>query len=55
MSADAAAATIVKGLLAGEEEVHFPKRLSWPAKAFTSLPRPVYEYLARKLILRRRT
>jgi short-subunit dehydrogenase len=48
-SADA----IVKGLLAGHEEIHFPKRLSWPLKLFTALPRPVYEFLARKLMLRR--
>jgi short-subunit dehydrogenase len=53
LSAEAAATTIVKGLLAGDEEVHFPKRLSWPAKLGTALPRPVYEYLARKFILRR--
>jgi hypothetical protein len=48
-SADA----IVKGLLAGHEEIHFPKRLSWPLKLFTALPRPVYEFLARKLMLPR--
>jgi short-subunit dehydrogenase len=53
LEAEDAAATIVKGLLAGDEEIHFPRRLSWPAKLFTALPRPVYEFLARKLMVRR--
>ena len=52
LTADEAAATIVKGLLAGDEEIHFPKRLSWPAKLITGLPRPVYEWLARKVMTR---
>ena len=39
--------------LAGRDEVHFPKRLSWPLKVFTALPRPLFEWLAGKLMVRR--
>jgi short-subunit dehydrogenase len=46
LTAEQAAARIVKGLLAGEAEIHFPKLLSWPWKLATALPRPVYEALA---------
>jgi NADP-dependent 3-hydroxy acid dehydrogenase YdfG len=52
MTADEAAATIVKGLLAGDDEIHFPKRLTWPAKVYTALPRPVYEFVSRKVLRR---
>jgi short-subunit dehydrogenase len=50
MSPEQAADEIVKGLLAGREEIHFPRRLSWPLKLLTALPRPVYESLARRII-----
>ncbi len=53
MSPEAAAAEIVKGLLAGDEEIHFPRRLSWPLKLYTGLPRPAYEWLAHKFMVRR--
>jgi short-subunit dehydrogenase len=51
LTPEQAATAIVKGLLAGDEEIHFPKRLSWPAKLFTGLPRPVYEWLVRTFML----
>ena len=38
------------GALDGDEEIHFPKRLSWPLKIFTALPRPLYESLARRFM-----
>jgi short-subunit dehydrogenase len=50
MEPEVAAELIVKGLLEGKEEIHFPWKLSWPAKVVTALPRSVYEYLARKFI-----
>jgi short-subunit dehydrogenase len=53
VSPERAAARIVDGLLDGHEEIHFPRRLSWPLKAFTALPRPAYEALARRLMVRR--
>jgi short-subunit dehydrogenase len=45
-SADAAAARIVEGLLRGETEIHFPKRLSRPYKLLTALPFQLYEAFA---------
>jgi short-subunit dehydrogenase len=54
MEPEAAASAIVKGLLAGDTEIHFPKRLSWPAKLVTALPRPVYEWLVGKAMRFRR-
>ena len=53
VSPERAASRIVAGLLDGREEIHFPRRLSWPLKAFTALPRPVYEALARRFMVRR--
>ena len=50
ISAEEAAAIIIKGLLKGETEIHFPKRLSWPLKLMTALPRPLYEKLALRLM-----
>jgi short-subunit dehydrogenase len=50
---EASADEIVKGLLAGDEEIHFPKRLSWPLKIYTALPRPIYEALARRFMATR--
>ncbi|HLF76948.1 MAG TPA: SDR family NAD(P)-dependent oxidoreductase [Dehalococcoidia bacterium] len=50
MSAEDAARIIVKGMLAGETEIHFPKRLSWLMKGFTALPRPLYEMLAWRIM-----
>jgi len=45
VSAEEAAERIVKGLLQGKKEIHFPLRLSVPLKLVTALPRPVYEWL----------
>ena len=50
LPADDAAGRIVRGLIAGDEEIHVPRRLSWPAKMVTGLPRPVYEALARRFM-----
>lgn len=50
LTSEQAAAAIVKGLLAGDEEIHFPKRLSWPVKLATALPRPLFERLARLMV-----
>ena len=52
ISAEEASRVIVQGLLAGDTEIHFPKRLSWPLKLLTALPTPLYEKLARRLMLR---
>jgi short-subunit dehydrogenase len=51
ISAEEASAVIVQGLLAGNTEIHFPKRLSWPLKLLTALPTPLYERLAQRLFL----
>ena len=45
-----AAAVIVKGLRAGNKEIHFPLRLSLPLKLATSLPRPLYEWLLMRTV-----
>jgi short-subunit dehydrogenase len=52
ISADDASGAIIQGLLKGDTEIHFPKRLSWPLKLLTALPTPLYERLARRLMLR---
>jgi short-subunit dehydrogenase len=51
LTPEQAAASIVRGLLAGDDEIHFPRRLSLPAKLVTGLPRPVFEWLARKAMV----
>jgi short-subunit dehydrogenase len=45
-----AARAIVKGMLAGHTEIHFPLRLSVPLKLLTALPRPLYEWLAVRVL-----
>jgi short-subunit dehydrogenase len=55
IEADEAADRIVEGLLKGEAEIHFPKRLSIPVKLFTALPRPAYEAIAGRLMGGKRT
>jgi len=47
MTPEAAADRIVRGLLAGHEEIHFPRRLSVPLKLLGALPRPIYERVVR--------
>ena len=41
---------MLAGLLKGEKEVHFPKRLSWTMKVITALPTPLYEAIARRFM-----
>jgi short-subunit dehydrogenase len=53
MSADDAAERIVKGLLEGNAEIHFPRRLSLPVKLFTALPRHVFELTVGKLMVKK--
>jgi short-subunit dehydrogenase len=50
ITSETAADSIIKGLLEGDTEIHFPKRLSWPLKVYTALPRPIYERLARRFM-----
>ena len=45
-----AACSIVRGMLAGKTEIHFPLRLSVPLKLLTALPRPLYEWLAVRVL-----
>jgi short-subunit dehydrogenase len=47
---ESASRSIVEGLLRGEREVHFPKRLSWTMKLVTALPTPLYEAIARRFM-----
>lgn len=47
-----AAQRITEGLLAGNSEIHFPKRLSRPLKMLTALPGPLYEWLAGRFMAR---
>ncbi|MEX2245084.1 MAG: SDR family NAD(P)-dependent oxidoreductase [Dehalococcoidia bacterium] len=49
---EAAAETIVRGLLADHDEIHFPLRLSLPLKVLTALPRPIYEWAVRRALKR---
>ena len=53
VSAEEAARTIVDGLLRGDAEIHFPKRLSVSFKLFTALPRWLYELLAARILVPR--
>lgn len=52
MKPEEAAATIVKGMLGGTPEIHFPLRLSVPLKLLTALPRPLYEWLVARTVRR---
>jgi short-subunit dehydrogenase len=47
-----AADRIMKGLLSGEREIHFPKRLTWTLKLLTALPDPLYERIAARFMAR---
>jgi short-subunit dehydrogenase len=44
---DKAARIILRGLIRGKKEIHFPARLSWMLKTMRVLPYPLYERLAR--------
>jgi short-subunit dehydrogenase len=46
-SAETASHRIVAGLLRGDKEIHFPRRLSWTMKVVTALPTPLYEFISR--------
>jgi short-subunit dehydrogenase len=50
MSADEAAAATVKGLRDGKAEINFPLPLTLLVKLMTGLPRPAYEFLARRFM-----
>jgi hypothetical protein len=52
ISSQEAAQRITRGLLAGEREIHFPRRLSWPLKLLTALPGPVFEAIAARTMAR---
>jgi len=52
MTSEQAAERIVAGLVAGSDEIHFPRRLSIPLKLLTALPRPVVEFLTGRLMAR---
>lgn len=49
-----AAERIASGLLAGDAEIHFPKRASIGLKLLTALPRPVFEAVTRRIMARDR-
>ncbi len=49
VSAEAAAADIVRGLGAGGFEIHFPRRFTWVMKALSALPYRLYFPLVRKV------
>jgi short-subunit dehydrogenase len=53
VSAEDASRTIIQGLLRGDTEIHFPRRISWPLKLLTALPAPIYEALTRRFMLRK--
>lgn len=50
LTTDQAVEAIMKGLREGDEEIHFPRRLSWPLKVFAALPRPAFEAIARRFM-----
>jgi short-subunit dehydrogenase len=52
IQADEAAERIIAGLLKGEREVHFPRRLSIGFKLLTALPGPLYEWLVSRTLAR---
>ncbi|MDA0798981.1 MAG: SDR family NAD(P)-dependent oxidoreductase [Chloroflexi bacterium] len=49
---DFAAAAMVAGLERGVSEVHFPKRLTLPLKLLGALPRPLKEWVTRRVFKR---
>ncbi len=50
MTADAAAVTIIRGLRQGKQEISFPWQLAGLVKLLTGLPRPLYEWIARRFM-----
>ena len=50
LTPEQAARSIVRGMLDGHTEIHFPLRLSVPLKLLTALPRPLYEWLAVRML-----
>ncbi len=53
LTPEVAADRIVRGLLAGRAEIHFPRRLSIPLKLLGALPRPLYERIIRLTVRKR--
>jgi short-subunit dehydrogenase len=47
ISAEQAAASIMKGLQRGDYEIHFPRGFTWPMKIFTKLPAGMYFWLSK--------
>jgi short-subunit dehydrogenase len=52
ISSDEAARRITEGLLKGQREIHFPRRLTWAVKLLTALPGAWYEAIARRFLAR---
>ena len=50
MTAEAAAVQVMRGLKEGKQEISFPWQLALLVKLFGGLPRPVYEFLARRFM-----
>ncbi len=50
MEPQPAARAMLRGILSGENEVHFPKRFTWIMKTLRVLPFPVYQWLVRKMV-----
>lgn len=50
MKPEDAAREIVEGMKSGAAEIHFPKRLSFPLKLLTALPRPLYDAVASRFL-----
>jgi short-subunit dehydrogenase len=50
MKPEDAAREIITGMKSGAAEVHFPKRLSFPLKLLTALPRPLYDVIAARFL-----
>ena len=53
MEPDDAAQAMLKGLLNGSKEVHFPQRFTWQMKLFRILPFPLYHRLVRKIVYKK--
>jgi hypothetical protein len=54
MEADVAARLICDGMLRGDREIAFPRRLAMPMKAMRLLPRWLYDPVIRRLLRQRR-
>lgn len=50
ISTEQASSYIRKGIAKRKPEIHFPKRFTWPMKAFSLLPQGLWKILGKKLI-----